>query len=134
MCGRYALTRSPKTIRAFFGYVDEADFPSRYNIAPTQPIAIVRRDLASSSPDGWHFRLVRWGFVPSFVKEFSSFRPFINARCEDLVDKPSFRNAFRRRRCLVIADGFYVCASGVATRRSPFWFGSRTAARSAWLA
>ena len=107
MCGRYAVTLPPEAVRAFFSYVEQPNFPPRFNIAPTQPIAIVRRDAASTDPSVRHFRLVRWGFVPAFVKDFNTFKPFVNARSEGLIEKPSFRNAFRRRRCLVIADGFY---------------------------
>ena len=106
MCGRYALTLPPEAVRAFFTYVEQPNFPPRYNIAPTQPIAIVRRQAGDATGDR-HFQLVRWGLVPPFVKDFSTFRPIVNARSEGLVDKPSFRNAFRRRRCIVIADGFY---------------------------
>ena len=107
MCGRYALTLPPEAVRAFFGYEEQPNFPPRYNIAPTQPIAIVVAERRSSGATTRHFRLVRWGFVPSFIKDFSAFRPIINARSEQIAEKPSFRAALRRRRCLVVADAFY---------------------------
>ena len=107
MCGRYAVTLPPEAVRAFFSYVEQPNFPPRYNIAPTQPIPIVQRGFTGTDRDARHFRLVRWGFVPGFVKDFASFRPLVNARSEGIAEKASFRNAFRRRRCLVVADAFY---------------------------
>lgn len=120
MCGRYAVTLPPEAIRAFFSYVEQPNFPPRYNIAPTQPIAVVRVERGADPANSRHFGLVRWGFVPSFVKDFSAFRPFVNARSEDLIEKPSFRNAFRRRRCLVIADGFYEWQKNPTGPSQPF--------------
>lgn len=120
MCGRYAVTLPPEAVRAFFGYVEQPNFPPRFNIAPTQPIAVVQRDRTADPSNDRHFGLVRWGFVPTFVKDFAAFRPFVNARSEELTDKPSFRNAFRRRRCLVIADGFYEWRKGPVSPSQPF--------------
>lgn len=115
MCGRFAVTSAPDRLRALFGYVEQPNFPPRYNIPPGQPIAIVRAERKLGNVNR-HFMLVRWGFVPSFVKDFSAFRPFVNARSEDL-DRPSLRAAFRRRRCLVMVDGFYLWQkSGSASR------------------
>ena len=95
MCGRYAVTSAPEAIRALFGYPEQPNFPPRYNVAPTQPIAIVRLI------DGRRqFALVRWGLLPSWVKD-------PNARGESVLDKPAFSAAMKRRRCLVPADGFY---------------------------
>ncbi len=107
MCGRYAITLPPEAVRAYFAYVDTPNFPPRFNIAPTQPIPIV---LAESMGGGAkrHFRLVRWGFLPGFVKNPKDYPLIINARAETLAEnKPSYRPALMRRRCLVIADGFY---------------------------
>lgn len=120
MSGRYAVTLPPEAIRAFFSYVEQPNFPPRFNIAPTQPIAVVRLDRNADPSNQRHFGLVRWGFVPAFVKDFASFRPLVNARSEDLTEKPSFRNAFRRRRCLVIADGFYEWRPNPAGRSQPY--------------
>src|SRR5271154_912792 len=103
MCGRFAITLPPEAVRAFFAYVEQPNFPPRYNIAPTQPIPIV---FARSHTGGAerHFLLVRWGFLPGFVKEPKTFPLLINARAEGVGEKASFRAALRRRRCL--ADGF----------------------------
>lgn len=102
MCGRYTLISAPEAIRALFRYAEQPNFPARYNIAPTQPIAIVR--LAEGKRQ---LALVRWGLLPSWVKDPRNFALLINARGESLLDKPAFRNAMRRRRCLIPADGFY---------------------------
>ncbi len=102
MCGRYVITSTPEAIRALFGYPERPNFPPRYNIAPTQPIAIVR--LAEGKRQ---FALVRWGLIPSWVKDPKTFSLLINARSESVVGKPAFRAAMRRRRCLIPADGFY---------------------------
>ena len=102
MCGRYAITSSPDVIRSYFGYREHPNFPPRYNIAPTQPVPIVRMK------DGVkEFALVRWGLVPSWMKEINPSKPMINARAETLLQKPSFKHAATRRRCLFPADGFY---------------------------
>ena len=102
MCGLYSLKTSAAEVRAFFGYPEEADFPPREYVAPTQPIAIVRMMNAQRQ-----FALVRWGFVPSWAKQIQPGKPLINARAETIAEKPSFRTAFKRRRCLIPADGFY---------------------------
>ena len=107
MCGRYAITLPPEAVRSYFDYVEQPNFPPRYNIAPTQPVPVV---LARRDPDGHirrHFHLLRWGFLPGFVKDVAKFPLIINARAETCVQKPSFRNALRRRRCLFIMDGYY---------------------------
>jgi putative SOS response-associated peptidase YedK len=102
MCGRYIITSTPEAMRTLFRYVEQPNFPSRYNVAPTQPIAIVRLMEGNR-----HFALVRWGLLPSWVKDPKSFALVINARGESVLDKPAFRAAMKRRRCLIPADGFY---------------------------
>jgi putative SOS response-associated peptidase YedK len=102
MCGRYLITSAPESFRRLFGYREQPNFPPRYNVAPTQPVPIVR--LAE---DERQFALVRWGLIPAWVKDPRRFSLLINARCEAVTDKPAFRNAMRRRRCLFPADGFY---------------------------
>lgn len=102
MCGRYIIISSPEAIRALFGYDERPNFPPRYNVAPTQPIPVVRLLDGKRS-----FALMRWGFVPSWVKDPKTVSLLINARGESVLDKPAFRNAMRRRRCLIPADGFY---------------------------
>ena len=75
MCGRYAITLPPEAMRAFFRYVEQPNFPPRYNIAPTQPVPIVRRERDPQGGAARHFVLVRWGFLPGFVKPWlDSFR------------------------------------------------------------
>jgi putative SOS response-associated peptidase YedK len=102
MCGRYAVTTVPETMRALFRYLNNPDFPPRYNVAPTQPVPIVR--IVEGQRE---FALVRWGLIPAWVKDPRTFSLLINARGESALDKPAFRNAMRRRRCLFPADGFY---------------------------
>jgi putative SOS response-associated peptidase YedK len=102
MCGRFVITSPPAAIRLVFGYAEQPNFPPRHNIAPTQPIPVVLLENG-----GRHFRLMRWGLVPSWVKDPRTFTLLINARSETVVEKPAFKNAIRRRRCLVPADGYY---------------------------
>ncbi len=106
MCGRFAITLPPQAMRALFDYVEQPNFPARYNIAPTQPIPIVRAAREKSGIVR-HFALARWAFMPGFTKDPKTFPLIFNARSERLGDKASFRNALRRRRCLVPADVFY---------------------------
>ena len=106
MCGRFAITLPPEAVRAFFDYVEQPNFPPRYNIAPTQPIPIVVARAHTQGAER-HFLLARWGLLPGFVKNPKEFPLIINARAEGIEQKPSFRAAIKRRRCLVIADGFY---------------------------
>ena len=115
MCSRYNLTSPPEAVRAYFGYSDTPNFPARYNISPTQPIAVVARDREGTR----RFRLMRWGLLPSFVKDPKQFPTLINARSEYVLVKASFRNAMRWRRCLVPADGFYEW-TGEKGKRRPF--------------
>lgn len=107
MCGRFAITTAPELLRAHFGYADKPNFPPRYNIAPTQPIPIIRAERAADGGLTRRFMLARWGFLPGFVKDASTFPLLINARAETAAEKPSFRAAFRRRRCLIPADAYY---------------------------
>lgn len=102
MCGRYALTMSPEKFRQFYYYLEQPNFPPQYNIAPTQPVAVV-----VEGSGGRHFRLMRWGFIPEWVKDPAEFPLVINARKESVASKPSFKAAIRYRRCVFLADGFY---------------------------
>lgn len=114
MCGRYKLEPTPEELRSLFLYDDHPNFPPRYNIAPTQPIPIVRLWRGKHN-----FHLVRWGLVPSWAKEMPK-SLLINARAETINDKPSFRGAFRHRRCLVPADGFYEWQTRPGQPKQPF--------------
>lgn len=103
MCGRYSLTANAKKLaEAFADYaeVPEAISP-RYNIAPSQPIAVIANN------DRHEVEFFQWGLIPSWAKDPKIGNRMINARSETLAEKPSFRTAYRRRRCLVLADGFY---------------------------
>ncbi len=102
MCGRYAITTAPEAMRRMFGYPEQPNFPPRYNVAPTQPIPVVVTD-----GEARRFRLMRWGLIPAWVKDPRKFTLIINARSEGITEKPAFKNAFRRRRCLIPADGYY---------------------------
>ncbi len=110
MCGRYVIISTPEAIRALFGYGEQPNFPPRYNVAPTQPIPIVRLDEGKRA-----FALMRWGLLPSWVKDPKTFPLLINARGESVLEKPAFRNAMRRRRCLIPTDGFYEWQAGQKT-------------------
>jgi putative SOS response-associated peptidase YedK len=107
MCGRFAITLPPDAVREYFRYVEQPNFPLRANIAPTQPVPIVHAARDNGGQVARHFRLMRWGFLPSFVKDPKDYPLVINARSETAAEKASFRNALRRRRCLFLADGFY---------------------------
>ena len=102
MCGRFVITSPPAALRQIFGYLDQPNFPPRYNIAPTQPIPVVIVENGHR-----HFRLMRWGLLPAWVKDPGQFTLLINARAETLLEKPAFKNAIKRRRCLIPADGYY---------------------------
>ena len=122
MCGRFTLTSAPAILRQAFDYAEQPNFPPRYNIAPTQPVAVV-----TSEPGARHFQLMRWGFIPAWVKDPKTFSLVINARSETVLDKPAFRNAIRRRRCLVPADGYYEWQSA-GGRKQPFFIHPRDGA------
>jgi putative SOS response-associated peptidase YedK len=103
MCGRFTLYDSTEVLSKEFGAPIRLDLAPRYNIAPSQEVAVVR-----SRPDGEReFALLRWGLIPSWAKDPSIGARMINARVETAPEKPAFRNAFRHRRCLVPMSGFY---------------------------
>jgi putative SOS response-associated peptidase YedK len=102
MCGRFTLTVDPGQLQETFPWVQvPTGFSPRYNIAPTQPIAVI----ANTGTDKLDFFV--WGLIPSWAKDREIGNRLINARAETLSEKPSFRNAYRRRRCLILSDGFY---------------------------
>jgi putative SOS response-associated peptidase YedK len=102
MCGRYAIITPPAELKAAFGYAEQPNFPPRYNIAPTQPVPVVHHSEGER-----HFTLMRWGFIPGWVKDLKRFPLINNIRSETATEKASFRAAFQRRRALMPADGFY---------------------------
>jgi len=115
MCGRYTIISPPDAIRRLFRYAEQPNFPPRYNVAPTQPVPIVRIENGER-----HFALVRWGLIPGWVKDPKGLSLLINARGESVNDKPAFRNAMKRRRCLFPADGFYEWKGEGAAKRPYF--------------
>ena len=105
MCGRYRLSRRKQIIEQHFDTVSgEEDWSPRYNVAPTQPVPIIRQNPKTSRRE---LSLVRWGLVPSWAKDASGAARMINARSETAATMPAFRDALKFRRCLVPADGFY---------------------------
>jgi putative SOS response-associated peptidase YedK len=101
MCGRYSITTPVEAMRQLFSFQGLPNLGANYNVAPTSAVPLVRmldgkRDIA----------MARWGLVPSWAKEILS-KPLINARCETVAEKPAFKTSYRRRRCLVPADGYY---------------------------
>lgn len=124
MCGRYAITSPPEALRALFGYAELPNFPPRYNIAPTQPVPLVYSARGGDGARRRRFMLARWGFLPGFVTDTAAFPLLINAKSETAADKPSFRAAMKRRRCLLPADAYYEWLQGTAPRapKRPFLF------------
>lgn len=134
MCGRFTLATPAEEWAALFGLDEVPSLPARYNIAPTQNVPIVRAGREArlrrrhEEPEGARGRpgrelaLVRWGLVPHWAKEAGAGPTLINARSETVAEKPSFRDAFHQRRCLVVADGFYEWQA-TGGRKQPYWIG-----------
>lgn len=102
MCGRFVLSATPAAVQQAFNLTTmPAEMPPRYNIAPTQPVAVITNEAPSE------LTFHRWGLIPSWAKDMSIGSKMINARSESAAEKPSFRSAFRRRRCIIPADGYY---------------------------
>ncbi|MEM9734367.1 MAG: SOS response-associated peptidase [Pseudomonadota bacterium] len=122
MCGRFALQVTWADLYDWFNLVrpesEGPTMPARYNIAPTQPIIAVQHGFDG----GREGLLVRWGFIPAWVKDPGSFTLIINARSETAAEKPSFKNAIRRRRILIPATGFYEWQRFGKNRKSQPYF------------
>jgi putative SOS response-associated peptidase YedK len=103
MCGRFTLHIPPEQLIEIFGLLEMPVIPSRFNIAPSQQVAVIR-----SIADG-HNRLdfLRWGLIPSWAKNPSIGSRMINAKCETVHEKPAFRHAIKFRRCVVVGSGFF---------------------------
>ncbi len=102
MCGRFTLTIDPLHLQEAFPWAVIPDnLVPRFNIAPSQPVAVIPNTGDNT------LSMYRWGLIPSWSKDVSIGERMINARSETLAEKPSFRNAYRRRRCLILADGFF---------------------------
>jgi putative SOS response-associated peptidase YedK len=129
MCGRYSLKTALEELARLFGFVERLNLAPRYNIAPTQEVPVIRQ---RREPAGRRsLAALRWGLVAPWADDPKAGPPLINARAESLLDKPTFRGAFQRRRCLVPADGYYQWREGDASKqpyliarrdRAPFAF------------
>ena len=119
MCGRYQLSRRKQLVEEYFDCVsDEPDWSPRYNIAPTQPIPVIRQNPKEPVRE---LSLIRWGLIPSWAKDSSVAAQMINARSETAATKPAFRDALKSRRCLIPADGFYEWAR-TGKAKQPYCF------------
>jgi putative SOS response-associated peptidase YedK len=120
MCGRYRLTAKERYLAEHFGIDDELEWAPRYNIAPTQQVVVIRQDpnhprrIAS---------LMRWGLIPYWSQDISIGNRTINAMAETASEKPAFRDAIRKRRCLIPADGFFEWRKLNAKRKQPYNIG-----------
>lgn len=122
MCGRFTQTATPEVIAAQFHVEGPMPlFKPSYNIAPTQRIITVRLNPETGKRE---CILLRWGLIPSWAKDTKIGNQCINAKAETVAEKPSFRAAFRKRRCLVIADGFYEWQRA-GERKQPLWIGRK---------
>lgn len=115
MCGRYGLAVDGEALADALGLEGELDLAPRFNIAPTQSAPVVREE-----GEGKALAMLRWGLVPSWARDAKIASRTINARSETVAEKPSFRAAFRSRRCLVPADGWFEW-QGAKGSRAPYW-------------
>lgn len=118
MCGRFTLTTPTKDLATLFDLESVPNLEPRYNIAPTQAVAAVRLTPGAHR----EFTLMRWGLIPSWAKDPGIGNSLINARAETVAEKPSFRTAFKRRRCLIPADGFFEWQKQ-EKRKQPYFIG-----------
>jgi len=126
MCGRFtAMFSWDELVTLYADFIDamaveaarqEGDLPARYNIAPTQPVLVIRRDGATGVP-----QTMRWGLVPGWVKDPNDFPLLINARSETMAEKASFRNSLKNQRCLVPANGYYEWRKNADGTKTPFY-------------
>ena len=130
MCGRYSLTTPVEALRRLFDFPEQPNLAPRYNIAPTQQVAAVRLappavgaeegGAEAAHEAGRHLAMLRWGLIPSWAKDAAIGGRMINARAETLAGKPAFRAAFRKRRCLLAADGFYEWRKRAGGPKQPY--------------
>jgi putative SOS response-associated peptidase YedK len=104
MCGRFTLRASPRLIAEQFDLFNMPELKPRYNVAPSQSVAVVRQQ---PDAEGRELALLKWGLIPAWAADAKIGNRMANAHSETAASKPSFRSAFKRRRCLVVADGFY---------------------------
>ncbi|WP_414579072.1 SOS response-associated peptidase [Anabaena sp. CCY 9402-a] len=118
MCGRFTLTQTAEALAEIFHVQSVQNLAAQYNIAPTQMVVTV---LHNHEVNQRELQQLRWGLIPSWAKDSSIGSKLINARSETVAEKPSFRSAFKHRRCLVVADGFYEWQKQQGTKQ-PFYF------------
>lgn len=119
MCGRFSQTASPEVIAQQFELNDPPLFKPRYNIAPSQNIAAIRIEPGTTIRN---LVMLRWGLIPSWTKDTKIGNQCINAKAETVAEKPAFQAAFKKRRCLVVATGFYEWQVQGRTKQ-PMWIG-----------
>jgi putative SOS response-associated peptidase YedK len=117
MCGRFALKTPPRSIQEHFHLPETVNLSPRYNIAPSQAVAAVRHLPGKNIRQ---LDMLRWGLIPGWAKDMKLGYKMINARSETLAQKPSFRTSFKKRRCLIAADGFYEWKH-VGREKQPFY-------------
>ncbi len=118
MCGRYTLRADAQEIARHFAVEEMPGVTPRYNVAPSQAVAIIR----VAEGGGREADMYRWGLIPSWAKDPGIGNKLINARSETVAEKPAFRDAYKRRRCLVIADGYFEWQKLPARGRQPYYF------------
>ncbi|MFN6463246.1 MAG: SOS response-associated peptidase [Nostoc sp. DedVER02] len=118
MCGRFTLNQSAEALAQVFHVEPSLDLAAEFNIAPTQMVATVLQNPESEKRE---FKQLYWGLIPSWAKDPAMGAKLINARAETVAEKPSFRSAFKHRRCLVLADGFYEWQRQQG-KKQPFYF------------
>ena len=130
VCGRFALFASPELVAEYFALAEPPSLAPHYNLTPGQDIAAVRVDRDGAR----RLHALRWGLVPFWAKDAAIGRRLINARLDSLADKPAFREALARRRCLIPASGFYEWGSRAAGKKQPLLRSAarRAAARDRW--
>lgn len=123
MCGRFTLRSNLTQIAKTFDVaVSGVDLPQRFNIAPTQDVAAVR---LGGETDERELVMLHWGLIPAWAKDTKIGNQMINARAENVAEKPSFRSAFTKRRCLILADGFYEWQKVAGGKKQPYFIHRR---------
>lgn len=121
MCGRYTITLDPGDFELELGVEDfPSDFEKRYNVAPTQQVAVVR------DPESRKVEWLKWGLIPYWAKDPTIGARMINARSETLAEKPSFKQSFLKRRCLILADGFFEWQKNEGKASTPYYLKLRS--------
>lgn len=115
MCGRYLLKTALEELARLFGFIERPNLAPHYNIAPTQEVPVIRQRRQPAGERS--LAALRWGLVAPWAESPKAGPPLINARAESLLEKPTFRGAFQKRRCLVPADGYYQWREGDATKQ-----------------